>query len=110
MIMAACANQQSEQAAMMARAGDVVQAARPRHGDVIFVCQPADAEVWLDRVPQGTCLDFAGSPKGLSLTGKMRRIEVRKEGYLPYETYLEADGTRAALNVTLTSTTPGVAP
>lgn len=74
-----------------------------RADDVALRCSPTDAEVWLDGVPQGRCSDFSGAPKGLAVGAGMHKIEVRKDGYQSYETYLQADGTRAVLNVTLSS-------
>jgi hypothetical protein len=79
-------------------------------GDLKLVCEPVDSIVWLDGVPVGSCQDFAGRPKGLWLGTKMRKVEVKREGYLPFETYIEPDGTRAKLFVTLAPSTVGGAP
>lgn len=70
--------------------------------ELVLQCTPPDAEVELDGVPQGTCDDFDGAPRGLSLASKgFQRVAVRKRGFLPWETVIETDGTRVALNVTL---------
>ncbi len=72
--------------------------------ELVLRCEPPDAEVSLDGVPQGTCEDFAGEPKGLSMPKGPRRVQVKKLGYLPWESLLETDGTRVVMDVTLIST------
>lgn len=71
--------------------------------EVILICDPSDAEVSLDGVPQGVCDDFNGSPKGLALKKGARRVQVQKKGYQPWQTTVETDGTRVVMNVTLIS-------
>ncbi len=107
---AACAPVQNPQAAMFERAGQAVSAAQATSGDLKLRCVPPDALVLLDGVPEGNCDDFAGHPKSLSLGSRMRKVEIRKEGYTPFETYIEPDGTRAALSVTLNLSNTGGAP
>lgn len=72
--------------------------------ELVLACTPADAEVVLDGVPQGTCEDFGGEPKGLPMGKGVRRVQVKKQGYLPWDTVVETDGTRVMMNVTLIST------
>jgi hypothetical protein len=105
LVLAACAAP-TQQAAMFERAGEGLADAPQRTGDLTLRCQPDDSEVWLDGVPQGRCVEFSGT-RGLSLGRGMRKVEVRKEGYRPFETFVEPDGTRAALSVTLAPSTPG---
>ena len=45
--------------------------------DLTLGCDPSDAEVWLDGVERGTCLDYAGTPKGLKLNDGMHKVEVK---------------------------------
>ncbi|MFZ5444300.1 MAG: hypothetical protein ACOZQL_30160 [Myxococcota bacterium] len=71
--------------------------------ELVLQCVPSDAEVVLDGVPQGSCDDFRGEPKGLTLQKGVRRVQVRKAGYLPWDTILETDGTRVMMTVTLIS-------
>lgn len=95
---------------MFARASEGLAAERTqRSGDLTLACEPKDSEIWLDGVPVGSCLDFSGR-RGLSLGQRMRKVEVRKEGYRPYETFVEPDGTRAALTVTLAPSNTGGGP
>ncbi len=75
--------------------------------ELVLACQPADAEVELDGVPQGTCDDFDGEPMGLPMGKGIRHVRVKKRGHLPWETVLETDGTRVMMNVTLLSTGVG---
>jgi hypothetical protein len=92
-------------------AGDEAGAkAEKSSGDLKLVCEPVDSIVWLDGVPVGSCQDFGGHPKGLWLGTKMRKVEVKRDGYMPFETYIEPDGTRARLNVTLAPSNLGGAP
>ena len=106
--IAACAAP-SEQAAIFARAAQGLEATQARSGDLRLACDPNDSEVWLDGVPVGSCLEFSGS-RGLSLGQRMRKVEVRKEGYRSFETFVEPDGTRAALTVTLAPSNTGGGP
>lgn len=73
----------------------------PSGGALVLRCTPADAEVWLDGVPQGTCEDFDGAPKGLALGKGARRVEVKKRGFEAWETYMDGGGTRVVMVVDL---------
>ena len=75
--------------------------------ELVLACSPADADVELDGVPQGTCDDFRGEPNGLGLAKGAHRVRVKKAGYLPWDTVVETDGTRVMMNVTLISTGVG---
>jgi hypothetical protein len=78
----------------------------PRRAEVAFHCSHPDAEVVLDGVPQGTCEDYDGDPKALGLgrgRGGVHRVAVRKQGFSTWESWLEADGTRLEVDVTLFS-------
>lgn len=108
LVLAACAAP-TEQAALFARAGDGLKGAESRSGDLKLACEPVDSEVWVDGIPIGTCVEFSGR-RGLSLGQRMRKVEVRKEGYRSFETFVEPDGTRAALTVTLAPSLTGGAP
>lgn len=61
----------------------------------------------VDGVPRGSCADFGGAPAALSVGEGLHRIEVTKSGFLPYTTYYEPGGVRAALTVRLLPLTPG---
>jgi hypothetical protein len=76
-------------------------APRPRVSEVVLRCSEPDAEVSLDGVPQGTCADFSGEPRGLGLGRGPRRVQVRKKGFQGWDSVLEADGTRVVMNVSL---------
>ena len=75
--------------------------------ELVLSCTPPDADVELDGVPQGTCEDFRGVPQGLAMGKGVRRVQVKKQGYLPWDTVVETDGTRVMMNVTLISTGMG---
>ena len=72
----------------------------PRRSELVLRCVPSDAEVTLDGVPQGTCQDFDGDRGALGL-GKRARVEVKKAGYAAWSSWMEADHTRVAMDVTL---------
>ncbi len=76
-----------------------MRGARVQKGQLELRCDPVDAEISVDGVPQGTCADYAGA--GLRVGEGLKRIEVKKPGYWPYQTYYEAGGARAVLTVTL---------
>jgi hypothetical protein len=96
-------------AALLEQAGEGLQGAQPSAGDLSLSCAPPDSEVWLDGVPMGPCAAYAGR-RGLTLGKRMGKVEIRKEGYNPFITFVEPDGTRAALSVTLTPSNTGGAP
>jgi hypothetical protein len=87
----------------MAQARELLRNAEAPSGDVVLRCEPPDGEVSLDGVPQGLCSDFQGSPRGLRVGEGLHQIEVKKEGFWPYTTYIEPHGARAVLNVLLRS-------
>jgi hypothetical protein len=93
---------------MLARAEAGLAQVKQRGGDLQLTCLPQDSQVWVDGVPQGSCQDFQSA--GLTLGRRMSKVEVRREGYNPYQTYIEPDGTRARLVVTLAPSTSGGAP
>ena len=83
------------------RARGLVQNAQTRRGSLRLVCAPADAVVGVDGVEMGRCSDFSGRPEGIRLGEGMHRVDVAKEGFWPYQTYLQPSGARASLNLTL---------
>lgn len=64
-------------------------------------CTPADATVYLDGMPRGLCEDFGQDPVQLRGERRMHRLEVKKEGFAPYQTYYAPSGAIVSLNVTL---------
>jgi PEGA domain-containing protein len=97
-----CAGRQDEPATM-AQARELLRKAEAPSGDVVLRCDPVDAEVSLDGVTQGLCSDFQGAPRGLRVGEGLHQIEVKKEGYWPYTTYIEPHGARAVLDARLRS-------
>jgi len=75
--------------------------ASARRGDLELRCEPDDAEVILDGVPQGLCSDFTGDPHWLMVGEGMHHVVVRKAGHAPYETYYQPSGARAVLRIQL---------
>ncbi|MFT3843202.1 MAG: hypothetical protein QM723_39825 [Myxococcaceae bacterium] len=75
------------------------QTPRETGSQLVLHCQPADAEVVLDSVPYARCKDVEDRP--IKLAKGLRHVEVRKAEHQQYETWLDTDGTQAALNVSL---------
>jgi hypothetical protein len=101
-VLLGCATRQDEPATM-AQARELLRTAEKPSGDVVLRCEPPDAEVYLDGVIQGLCSDFRGAPRGLRMGEGLHHIEVKKQGYWPYTTYIEPHGARATLEVRLRS-------
>jgi PEGA domain len=97
--LSACATTGTER--MESRAEELLRGADERSGDVELHCDPDDAEVRVDGVPQGRCKDFAGAPRRLSVGEGMHLIEVEKDGFWPYQTYFQPSGARAVLEIRL---------
>ncbi|WP_044890417.1 PEGA domain-containing protein [Myxococcus hansupus] len=99
---AACAKRQEPESLIKAR--ELMAEAENPSGNLALLCEPTDAEVYLDGVWQGLCSDFTGAPKGLGVGLGLHQIEVKKQGYWPYTTYYEARGARARLTIRLRAT------
>ena len=96
-----CAAKQ-EQPATVARAEQLMAANAAKRGDLVLRCEPADAQVLLDGVEQGTCSDYAGVSRSLRLMDAgFPQVEVKKRGFYPYTTYYQPSGARVSLNVKL---------
>jgi hypothetical protein len=102
LVVLGCASR-PEEPATMAQARELLRNAEQPSGDVVLRCEPPDAEVHLDGVIQGLCSDFRGAPRGLRVGEGLHQIEVKKQGYWPYTTYIEPHGTRAVLEARLQS-------
>ncbi len=85
----------------VARADALMQAAPGRSGDLTLRCDPEDAVVEVDGVPQGVCADFDGRTRRLDVGDRLRRVVVKKDGFWPYQTYYQSGGARAALVISL---------
>lgn len=83
-----------------AEADRLLRAAALRTGNLRIDCSPDDAVVAVDGVSVGLCSDFRGD-KGLALKEGPRRIAVSKLGYLPYESFVDTDGTRVSVKISL---------
>jgi hypothetical protein len=98
--LSGCATTPAEQPSL-ARVREGLAGVAARTGDLRLQCDPPDAEVWLDGVPQGVCTDFSGTPAGLRMGEGTHRVEVLKQGFLPYVTYLSPSGARTSLRISL---------
>ncbi|ATB47907.1 PEGA domain-containing protein [Corallococcus macrosporus] len=97
--LAGCAKRQEPESLLKAR--ELMAEAQSPSGNLALVCEPTDAEVYLDGVWQGLCSDFNGSPKALRVGTGLHEIEVKKRGYWPYTTYFEPSRARARLTIQL---------
>lgn len=98
-LLAGCAAH--EPPGTVARARQLLDASRRTRGNVLLRCTPRDAEVLLDGVLQGLCSDFEPASAGLTVGEGLHGIEVRRDGYWPYTTYVEPHHARATLRATL---------
>jgi hypothetical protein len=104
--LAGCAAKQGPPASVL-RARELVSAAESKRGELILRCEPADAEVFLDGVEQGTCNDFAGVSRSLRMADTaFHQVEVKKRGFFAYTTYFQPSGARMTLNVKLRPMAP----
>jgi len=99
LLLAGCAAH--EPPATVARARQLLDASARTRGNVVLRCSPQDAEVLLDGVLQGLCSDFEPASAGLTVGEGLHGIEVRRDGYWPYTTYVEPHNARATLRATL---------
>ena len=67
---------------------------------VLLACEPEDAEVLVDGVPQGTCQDLT-PPHQIEMGEQSHSLEVHRPGYAPYRADLFAGNARTRLTVRL---------
>jgi len=70
-------------------------------GNLLLRCEPEDAEILLDGIPQGNCSDYAAKGLQTEASPYLRKIVVSKAGYWPYEAMVALDSSRVNLNVRL---------
>jgi hypothetical protein len=97
-----CASEQSAIERALADHAAEVQSASTTRPELRLDCAPADAEVLLDGVLQGICADFQTT--GLMLDDAPHQVEVRKPGFSPFFTAVQAGRARAAMRVELKPT------
>ncbi|MRI86577.1 PEGA domain-containing protein [Aggregicoccus sp. 17bor-14] len=108
-LLGACASAPPGPSATVARARGLLEGSRSARGNVVLRCTPREAEVVLDGVPQGLCSDFEAASAALTLGEGLHSIEVRREGYWPYTTYVEPNGARTTLRAVLRPSSGGAA-
>jgi hypothetical protein len=86
------------------RAREVLRERPVEKKGLVLACEPADAEVEVDEIPRGTCADF-GRQRPVSLGEGMHRVDVRKDGFEPYRTFVEPGGAQAIVEMRLTPLT-----
>ncbi|MCL2011837.1 MAG: PEGA domain-containing protein [Cystobacterineae bacterium] len=70
-------------------------------GNLFIHCEPEDAEVVLDGIPQGNCLDYVATGLRINRSPHLRKIVVTKAGYWPYEAMVAVDSSKMSLHVQL---------
>jgi hypothetical protein len=86
--------------ARMAEADKLLRQSNERTGNLRLSCSPHDAVVAIDGVSVGLCSDFTGR-QGMDVRKGARHLAVKKVGYLPYESFIDTDGTRVSLTISL---------
>lgn len=71
------------------------------NGVLRIVCQPSDAEVFIDEISMGEANIYDGEPGYIKLERGTHTIEIRKEGYAPYVQEVDAGQSLQTLEVTL---------
>jgi hypothetical protein len=79
-------------------------------GNLFIHCEPEDAEILLDGIPQGTCLDYASKGLQINESSEPRKIVVAKAGYWPYEAMISLDRSKMNLRVQLQAMQASVDP
>lgn len=95
----ACAGERSPVERTLAEHAGELRAAAATRPELRLQCQPADAEVLVDGVLQGLCSDFA--EQGIGLDEAAHHVEVRKPGFSPFFTAVQAGRARTGLKVEL---------
>ncbi len=69
-------------------------------GGLRIIADPSDAEVLVDGASMGPASQFSGD-RYIKLTSGTHRIEIRKDGYLPYTNEVFSSNSLQTLEVTL---------
>jgi hypothetical protein len=81
-----------------------------KRGNLFIRCEPEDAEILLDGIPQGSCLDYVAKGLQMKESFSLRKIVVTKAGYWPYEAMVVLDRSKVNLHVQLQPTQASVHP
>ena len=72
-----------------------------KRGNLFIRCEPEDAEILLDGIPQGSCLDYVAKGLQINASPALRKIVVTKTGYWSYEAMVALDRSKVNLSVQL---------
>ena len=75
-------------------------------GTLKIICSPSSAEVFVDGVSMGKTNRYDGDPGYIKLDSGTHRIEIRKEGYIPYTKEVYSSRSLQTIEVTLTKSNP----
>jgi len=81
-----------------------------RRGNLFIYCEPEDADILLDGIPQGNCLDYATHGLQIKESATLRKIVVTKTGYWPYEAMVVFNNSKVSLRVQLQAEPTSVRP
>ena len=70
-------------------------------GALKIVCDPSDAEVFVDGVSMGEANRYDGKPGYIKLSSGTHRVEIKKEGYAPYFREVYSSKSLQTIEVTL---------
>ncbi len=70
-------------------------------GALKILCNPSDAEVFIDGVSMGETNRYDGKPGYIKLSSGTHKIEIKKEGYAPYSRDVYASHSLQTIEVTL---------
>ncbi|HHT9146992.1 MAG TPA: PEGA domain-containing protein [Candidatus Wunengus sp. YC61] len=70
-------------------------------GAIKIVCNPADAEVFIDGASMGEVNRYDGNPGYIKLSSGTHKVEIKKEGYAPYSRDVYSSKSLQTIEVTL---------
>ncbi|MDY6855387.1 MAG: PEGA domain-containing protein [Thermodesulfobacteriota bacterium] len=75
-------------------------------GTLRIICSPNSAKVFVDGVSMGKANRYDGDPGYIKLDSGTHRIEIRKEGYIPYTKEVYSSRSLQTIEVTLKKSNP----
>ena len=70
-------------------------------GAIRIVCNPSDAEVFIDGGSMGEANRYDGNPGYIKLSSGTHKVEIKKEGYAPYSRDVYSSKSLQTIEVTL---------
>ena len=95
----ACSGERTPVERALAEHASQLQGFSSTRQELRLECLPSDAEILVDGVLQGLCSDFAA--QGIGLDDAPHHVEVRRPGFSPFFTAVQAGRARTGLKIEL---------